>query len=153
MAGWMGSRSSDMIWTVGIYNALKKVDKEISKTKKERSTSLTPSASRCSSTPVSTYEDPFTTVERVETTFSEREEAERQLNENSQKIYDLLKNTNKFMTVEKIIEQVKLPKTVVTGNLMLLYKKGLIERTKVLYDEETEKYQRIKVWAFSAYWL
>ena len=153
MAGWMSSRSSDMIWTVGIYNALKKVDKEIAKTKKERSTSFTSSASRCSSAPISTYADYSATVERIETTFSEREEAERQLNENSQKIYDLLKNTNKSMTVEKIIEQVKLPKTVVTGNLSLLYKKGLIERTKVLYDEETGKYQRIKVWAFSAYWL
>ena len=148
MAGWMGSRSSDMIWTVGIYNALKKVDKEIAKTKKERSTSFTSSASRCSSTPISTYKS-SSAIERIETTWVEREEAERKLNEDSQKIYYFLKDINKFMTIEKIIEQVKLPKTVVTGNLSSMYKKGLIERTKYIYDEETGDWKRLKMNAFA----
>ena len=148
MAGWMGSRSSDMIWTVGIYNALKKVDKEIAKTKKERSASFTSSASRCSSTPISTYKS-SSAIERIETTWVEREEAEHKLNEDSQKIYYFLKDINKFMTIEKIIEQVKLPKTVVTGNLSSMYKKGLIERTKYIYDEETGDWKRLKMNAFA----
>ena len=148
MAGWMGSRSSKMIWTCGIYNALKKVDKEIAESKKEHSASFTPSASRCSSTSVSTYKS-SSAIERIETTWSEREEAERKLNKDSQKIYYFLKDTNKFMTVEKIIEQVKLPKTVVTGNLSLMYRKGLIERTHYIYDEETGDYKRLKMNAFA----
>ena len=148
MAGWMGSRSSKMIWTCGIYNALKKVDKEIAKSKKEHSASLTPSASRCSSTPVSTYERP-SVIERIETTWFEREEAKRKLDENCQKIYYFLEDANKPMNFKEIIEQVKLPEAAVTGCLSLMYKKGLIEKTKISYSEETGNYKRLKMNTFS----
>ena len=148
MAGWMGSRSSNMIWTCGIYNALKKVDKEIAKSKKERSISLTPSASRCSSTPVSTYRTPFT-VDRIETSLWEKDDAEHELDERSQKIYYFLKDANKPMTAEKIAEQLELPKPSVAGLLSRMYKKGLVEKTKAYYDEATGDYKFLKVSAFS----
>ena len=33
MSGWIASRSSKMIWTVGIYNGLKKIDNQIAREK------------------------------------------------------------------------------------------------------------------------
>ena len=56
MSGWISSRSSKMIWTVGIYNGLKKIDNQIAREKAMKRSAWWESSSSSKKEP---YKSPY----------------------------------------------------------------------------------------------
>ena len=101
MSGWMGTRSSKMIWTVGIYNGLKKIDKQIAREKAMKRGGWTLSSS--SSKTSSKKEEPY------KSTREKRKEEEEELKE---QIFDfLMYHDDESFLCSEICEQTGLATT------------------------------------------
>ena len=59
MSGWISSRSSKMIWTVGIYNGLKKIDNQIAREKAMKRSNWWESSSSSKTSSSSSKKEPY----------------------------------------------------------------------------------------------